>query len=206
MDKAKAQAMPFETLLSTALCKCMRADCPNLHWADLSPAQHDQLERHWEHTYVHPWPVAGGLVCGWCAAEAPAERGWPMERVFGACVLHPGLRALAVFGRSVRYAEVFAEVRRLLVPEIDVQVTARGHVLTFPNGAVLRLLALDGADAMRVVTGAVFHLVVFDGLGEEDVAYVASRVRSADAPLLGAHRLAEAEWRAPQPRIGRWPA
>ena len=180
MDLEKAQALSFEVLLRTAMCRCMEARCARLHYADLSDDQQGQLERHWDRVVVE----------GPGVSAEPA--GWDIGRVFAACVEHRELRALVVFKRTARYAEVFREVRRLLVPDIDVEMTARGHVLRFPHGSVLRMLVLDSARAVRVLGGVEAHLAVFDGLDEEDVAYVASRVRSADVGLrpLGAHPLA----------------
>lgn len=48
MDEAKAHAIPFEELLRTPLCKCMREKCSNLHYADLSDEQQNRLKEFWE--------------------------------------------------------------------------------------------------------------------------------------------------------------
>lgn len=129
---------------------------------------------------------------------------WGAGEVFAACVARPGLRAVIVCREMRGYQEVFAVVRRLLVPEVEVLVGGRGHVLRFPHGSQLWLRVLAGAQAVEVFGGgAVFHLVVVDGLEADDEAYLATRARAAGPglPALGAHRLVRAAPALPQPRV-----
>lgn len=133
--------------------------------------------------------VEPALPRGW---RAEAVQWWDLGRAFLACQAHQGLRAVVVVERTARYMDVHTEAHRLLPAGAVVNTTSRGHVVWFGNGSSLRMVALNGAYAMRVLNGAEWHLALHDGLSDDGEAYLATRVRSDDTglPVLGTHPLA----------------